>query len=338
MYSIIVFSPLIASILSGLFGNILGKKGAQTITCVGMLVTMSFSLLALYEVGFLGNVCYIKLSSWIESGLFVANWGLIFDSLTVSMLLVVNSVSTLVHFYSCGYMDTDRHVPRFMSYLSLFTFFMLVLVTADNLLQLFVGWEGVGICSYLLVNFWFTRVQANKSALKAIVVNRIGDVGLLLGIFMLFKFFCSIEFSILFPLIPVFCNKYIIIFSQKFNIITLTCLLLFIGSVGKSAQVGLHTWLPDAMEGPTPVSALIHAATMVTAGVFLIIRCSPLFEYSEVALNIITVVGAVTALFGATTAIVQNDIKRVIAYSTCSQLLWFYNSFASSVTSYLLAM
>ena len=248
MYLFIVFSPLFASILAGLFGHFLGKNGAMWITSISMIFTTILSYLAFYEVGFLGNSCYIKLMSWVDFGLFLANWGFLFDSLTVVMLIVINTVSTLVHIYSCGYMATDRHIPRFMSYLSLFTFFMLILITADNFLQLFVGWEGVGVCSYLLINFWYTRVQANKAALKAIVVNRIGDVGLLLGIFLIFKFFCSIEFAIVFALAPIFANKTTSLFFFNFDLITLICIFLFIGSIGKSAQIGLHTWLPDAME------------------------------------------------------------------------------------------
>ena len=236
------------------------------------------------------------------------------------MLVVVCSISTLVHIYSLGYMGEDPHLSRFMSYLSLFTFFMIILVTSDNFLQLFVGWEGVGLCSYLLISFWFTRVQANKSAIKAIVLNRIGDIGLTLGIVLIFYLFQSLDFALVFSLVPFYITETITLFNYEINYLTLICFFLFIGAVGKSAQLGLHVWLPDAMEGPTPVSALIPAATMVTAGVFLIIRCSPLFEYSPTMLSIITIVGACTALFAATAGVVQNDLKKVIAYSTCSQL------------------
>jgi proton-translocating NADH-quinone oxidoreductase chain L len=248
------------------------------------------------------------------------------------MLVVVNTVSAVVHMYSSSYMDEDPHLSRFMSYLSLFTFFMIILVTGNNFLQLFLGWEGVGLCSYLLISFWYTRIQANKAAIKAMLINRVGDFSLLLGIVFIFFTFKSLNYSIVFALIPFFINKFIIIFNIPFNIISIICFLLFIGSVGKSAQIGLHTWLPDAMEGPTPVSALIHAATMVTAGIFLIIRCSPIFEYSPVMLNVIIWMGAATAFFAATLGLVQNDIKKIIAYSTCSQL--GYMAFICGTSNY----
>jgi proton-translocating NADH-quinone oxidoreductase chain L len=248
------------------------------------------------------------------------------------MLVVVNTVSAVVHMYSSSYMDEDPHLSRFMSYLSLFTFFMIILVTGNNFLQLFLGWEGVGLCSYLLISFWYTRIQANKAAIKAMLINRVGDFSLLLGIIFIFFTFKSLNYSIVFALIPFFINKFIIIFNIPFNIISIICFLLFIGSVGKSAQIGLHTWLPDAMEGPTPVSALIHAATMVTAGIFLIIRCSPIFEYSPVMLNVIIWMGAATAFFAATLGLVQNDIKKIIAYSTCSQL--GYMAFICGTSNY----
>lgn len=251
-----------------------------------------------------------------------------FDSLTVSMFVVVNTVSALVHTYSVFYMEKDAHLTRFMSYLSLFTFFMLILVSADNFIQLFLGWEGVGLCSYLLINFWFSRVQANKAALKAIIMNRVGDFGLTFAILLIFFYFKSVDFGVVFLLAPILSDFF---FTINFNLFFLTlncnihvmsfiCFFLFVGAVGKSAQVGLHTWLPDAMEGPTPVSALIHAATMVTAGVFLIIRCSPLFEYAPGILTIMVFIGAITSFFAATVGVVQNDIKKIIAYSTCSQL------------------
>jgi len=236
------------------------------------------------------------------------------------MLIVVTTVSALVHLYSTEYMGGDPHLPRFMSYLSLFTFFMLILVTADNFVQMFVGWEGVGLCSYLLINFWFARLQANKAAIKAMIMNRIGDVGLALGIFGLFLVFKSVDYSTVFAMAPFMVNEKITFLNFTFNAYNCICILLFVGSVGKSAQLGLHTWLPDAMEGPTPVSALIHAATMVTAGVFLLARCSPIFEYAPLALIVVTIIGAMTAFFAATTGLLQNDLKRVIAYSTCSQL------------------
>lgn len=290
------------------------------------------SYFALYENGVCGTATYIHLWTWMDTGLLTVNFGLMFDSITSVMLIVVTTVSSLVHLYSTGYMAGDPHVPRFMSYLSLFTFFMLILVTADNLVQLFIGWEGVGLCSYLLINFWYTRIQANKSAIKAMVINRIGDVGLALAMFVCYDVFKSLDFATIFPLVPTMIDAKFYLLGFDFNGITTIAILLFIGAVGKSAQLGLHGWLPDAMEGPTPVSALIHAATMVTAGVFLIIRCSPLIEYSNDALAIITIIGACTAFFAATIGLVQNDIKKVIAYSTCSQL--GYMVFACGLSNY----
>jgi len=236
------------------------------------------------------------------------------------MLIVVTFISTLVHLYSTEYMEHDPHLPRFMSYLSLFTFFMLILITANNFLQMFVGWEGVGLSSYLLINFWFTRIQANKAAIKAMLVNRVGDFSLLLAIFLIYFVFNSLDYDVVFSLTPLAVNYKILIGNIEISILDMICILLFIGAMGKSAQLGLHTWLPDAMEGPTPVSALIHAATMVTAGVFLIVRCSYLFELSSLALHLIVFIGSSTAFFAATTGLFQNDMKRVIAYSTCSQL------------------
>ena len=252
------------------------------------------------------------------------------------MIVVVGTVSTLVHMYSYGYMSGDPHLSRFMSYLSFFTFFMLMLVTADNFIQLFLGWEGVGLCSYLLIGFWSTRIQANKSAIKALILNKIGDFGVLIAIVLVFIVFQSVDFSTVFALVPFFFNKTVFFLFWEVNVITLICFLFFIGAVGKSAQLGLHTWLPDAMEGPTPVSALIHAATMVTAGVFLIIRCSPLFEYSPTMLSVITFVGALTAFFAATAGTVQNDLKKVIAYSTCSQL--GYMVFSCGLSGYAVSL
>jgi proton-translocating NADH-quinone oxidoreductase chain L len=248
------------------------------------------------------------------------------------MLVIVTFISSLVHLYSTEYMENDPHLPRFMAYLSLFTFFMLILVTANNFLQMFVGWEGVGISSYLLINFWFTRIQANKAAIKAMLVNRIGDFFLLLGMFTIFVVFNTLDYDVVFSLVPLALNQKLIIGIYQINVIDLICIFLFLGAMGKSAQLGLHTWLPDAMEGPTPVSALIHAATMVTAGVFLVIRCSYIFEYSPLALSFVTIIGALTAFFAATTGLFQNDMKRVIAYSTCSQL--GYMVFACGLSSY----
>jgi len=252
------------------------------------------------------------------------------------MLVVVSLISTIIHFYSIGYMSHDQHVPRFMAFLSLFTFAMLTLVTADNFLQLFFGWEGVGLCSYLLIGFWYKKPSANEAAIKAFIVNRVGDFGFAIGIFLIFLFYGSVDYGEIFQQTPQLIEEQVIFLGMEFNLITLICLLLFFGAMGKSAQILLHTWLPDAMEGPTPVSALIHAATMVTAGVFLVVRCSPIFEYSQVALNVVAIIGMITAFFAASVALVQNDIKKIIAYSTCSQLGYMF--FAAGVGAYHVAI
>lgn len=332
MYLLIVLFPLIGFCGAAGCGRWLGSRGAAvfTTTLVGLSALLSF--FAFYEVGLCGSPCYIFLSPWFVSELFDASWGFLFDSLTVVMLVVVTFVSSLVHLYSVSYMGEDPHLPRFMSYLSLFTFFMLMLVTGDNFLQMFLGWEGVGLASYLLINFWFTRLQANKSAIKAMLVNRVGDFGLALGIFGIFALFKTVDFTTVFACAHHYANVSFTFCTFSFDALTLLCCLLFVGAVGKSAQLGLHTWLPDAMEGPTPVSALIHAATMVTAGVFMIARCSPLFEHAPQALCVVTFVGAMTSFFAATTGVVQNDLKRVIAYSTCSQL--GYMIFACGLSHY----
>jgi len=332
MYLLLIFLPLLSSITAGLFGRYIGPKGASLLTVSCLFITFFISVIVFYEVGFIGCCTYIKLAKWIDCDLFNVDWGFLFDSLTAVMCCVVTFVSCLVHLYSTEYMSHDPHLPRFMSYLSLFTFFMLILVTSDNFVQMFVGWEGVGLCSFLLINFWFTRIQANKAAIKAMVVNRIGDFGLALGIFTIFVKFKALDYATVFSMVPFFCNDYIIFLNIKFNVISLIGILLIIGAMGKSAQLGLHTWLPDAMEGPTPVSALIHAATMVTAGVFLLARCSSIYEYSPLVLNFITILGASTAFFAATVGLVQNDLKRVIAYSTCSQL--GYMVFACGLSNY----
>ena len=339
MYLLIIALPLMSCIFGSFFGEKVGPKGAGIITSSCIVLTSILSIICAYEVGICGAPVYLYVSDWIQSEMFDANWGFQFDALTVSMLVLVSVVSSLVHIYSTGYMSEDPHQPRFYSYLSLFTFFMVVLVTGDNLVSLFLGWEGVGLCSYLLINFWFTRLQANKAAMKAMIVNRIGDFGFALGIFGLFAMFKSIEFSTIFSMIPMMVEQDIAGPLFGWNIqteITVICLFLFVGAVGKSAQIGLHTWLPDAMEGPTPVSALIHAATMVTAGVFMIIRCSPLYEQAPFALFVITIVGASTAFFAATTGLVQNDLKKVIAYSTCSQL--GYMVFSCGLSNYSVSL
>ena len=332
MYLLLVFLPLIGSCCAGLFGRKLGPYGASCVTVTCLLITFFLSLFAFYEVSLLGCCVYIKFIPWINSELLNVDWGFLFDSLTVVMCCVVTFVSSIVHLYSTEYMAHDPHLPRFMSYLSLFTFFMLILVTADNFIQMFVGWEGVGLCSYLLINFWFTRIQANKAAIKAMVLNRIGDFGLVIGILIIFVEYKAVDYATVFAVTPILTNKVFSFLSFDFDLTSIICFFLFIGAVGKSAQLGLHTWLPDAMEGPTPVSALIHAATMVTAGVFLIARTSPLFEYTPSVLSLVTVVGACTAFFAATVGLLQNDLKRVIAYSTCSQL--GYMVFACGLSNY----
>nr|WCH57648.1 NADH dehydrogenase subunit 5 [Hypnea wynnei] len=320
MYLSIILLPLFGALFSGFGGRWIGSKGSCIITtiCIGLAIILS--VITFFEVGFSGMTTCIVLETWIESGILKIHWGLLFDTITVVMLIVITSISGLVHLYSITYMETDPHLPRFMSYLSIFTFFMLMLVTADNLLQMFFGWEGVGLASYLLINFWYTRLAANQSAIKALVVNRIGDFGLSLGIFLIFWTFQSLDYSIMFSIIPFFDNHYLKFLGFSCHSLSLICFFLFVGAIGKSAQLGLHTWLPDAMEGPTPVSALIHAATMVTAGVFLMIRFSPLLEFSPFLLSMLVLFGSLTAFFASMTGIFQNDLKKVIAYSTCSQL------------------
>ena len=332
MYLNIIALPLLGSTLAGLGGKTLGSKGSGLVSVVCLGFTCLLSLIAFYEVGICGSKCVFVIMPWINADLFNVNWGFLFDTLSVTILVVITFISFLVHLYSLEYIGKDPHLPRFMSYLSLFTFFILILVTADNFLQMFVGWEGVGLCSYLLINFWFTRIQANKAAIKAILVNRIGDFGLALGIFTIFTSLDSIDYSLVFALAPALKGQTFYFLGIYFDTLNLIGFLLFVGAVGKSAQLGLHTWLPDAIEGPTPVSALIHAATIVTAGVFLLGRCSPLLEYAEGSLAIIAVLGGITAFFAATTGLVQNDLKRVIAYSTCSQL--GYMIFACGLSHY----
>ena len=332
MYALAIFLPLVGAILAGFGGRWLGDRGAQIVTSGCMLISAVLGCIILAEVGLGGNPQTVELFSWINSGAFEVNWTLRFDTLTAVMVFVVTVVSSMVHVYSIGYMSHDPHIPRFMSYLSFFTFFMLMLVTADNLLQMFFGWEGVGLCSYLLIGFWYEKPEANAAAIKAFVVNRVGDFGFALGIMGVFLMFNSISFETIFAAAPGKADATIQFLGFEAHALTTLCILLFIGAMGKSAQLGLHTWLPDAMEGPTPVSALIHAATMVTAGVFMVARLSPLFEYAPDALTLVTIVGATTCLFAATVALTQTDIKRVIAYSTCSQLGYMF--FACGVSAY----
>nr|YP_010620068.1 NADH dehydrogenase subunit 5 [Rhodomelopsis africana]WAX04081.1 NADH dehydrogenase subunit 5 [Rhodomelopsis africana] len=321
MYLLVIFLPLFSSITSGFFGRWIGFYGSSFISITCLLSSFFISFLTFFEISLNGHIVYIELFSWIVSDNINIYWNFLFDNLTSTMLLIVTFISTLVHLYSFDYMKSDPHFQRFISFLGIFTFFMLVLVTSGNLLQLFLGWEGVGLASYLLINFWFTRLSANKAALKALIVNRLGDLGILFAIMLLLQVFeGTLDFNIIFSLIPLVNNYVIQLFSHDFHYLSLVTFFLIIGAVGKSAQLGLHTWLPDAMEGPTPVSALIHAATMVTAGVFLIIRFSPVIEFSPIMLNFLTLIGAFTAFFAAFTGIFQHDIKKVIAYSTCSQL------------------
>ena len=335
IYSIL-FLPLLGSFISAFFYKKIGDIACQIITSAFVVLGAVFSSLILIETIKTGKVYQLPLFDWISSGSLKLHWSIYVDSLTAVMLVVVNSVSALVHIYSIGYMSHDPHKPRFMSYLSLFTFAMLSLITADNFLQLFFGWEGVGLASYLLIGFWFKKESANNASMKAFIVNRVGDLGLLIAMFLIFKTFGTLTFSEVFSQAAAQSKNSVHIFGGDYNLITIICVFLFIGAMGKSAQIILHTWLPDAMEGPTPVSALIHAATMVTAGVFLVARCSPLFEYSQYALNLVAFVGATTAIFAASIAIVQTDIKRIIAYSTCSQLGYMF--FAAGMGAYNVAI
>ena len=332
----IIALPLIASIISGFFGRYIGDRSSEIITSLLVSLSAIFSLFVFYEVIVNQYENNIVIATWINSGSLDVNWSMKIDPLSAVMLVVVTVVSALVHIYSIGYMSHDPHKPRFMAYLSLFTFAMLMLVTSDNFIQLFFGWEGVGLCSYFLIGFWFKKETANAAAIKAFIVNRVGDFGFALGIFLIFYLFGTVNYEEVFQQIPSITEEKLRFLGIDINAIDLICLLLFIGAMGKSAQILLHTWLPDAMEGPTPVSALIHAATMVTAGVFLVVRCSPIYEYSELALDIITIVGMTTAIFAATVALVQSDIKKIIAYSTCSQLGYMF--FATGVGAYNVAM
>src|SRR5215207_6829598 len=326
MYHLIVFLPLVGFLIAGCFGRWIGARASEVITTALLFVACALSWIAFVNVGFGAGAARIQVAQWMVSGDLVVDWAFMVDTLTVVMLIVVTTVSALVHLYSIGYMHEDPHRPRFFAYLSLFTFAMLMLVTADNLVQMFFGWEGVGLASYLLIGFWYEKDSARAAAIKAFIVNRVGDFGFALGIFLVFVLFGSVAFEGIFPRVGDLANANFRFLGVEWHALTLACLLLFMGAMGKSAQFLLHTWLPDAMEGPTPVSALIHAATMVTAGVFMVARLSPLFEQAPAALTIVTIVGATTAFFAATVGLVQNDIKRVIAYSTCSQLGYMFVS------------
>ena len=335
MEYLILFLPLLGSII-GYFGKSLGDKFSVLITSLFISISAILSIIVFYN-GTVNNIYgNYKIFEWINSGKFIVNWSINVDPLSSVMLVVVTLISSLVHIYSIGYMKNDPHKPRFMSYLSLFTFAMLTLIVSDNFLQLFFGWEGVGLSSYLLIGYWYKKNSANNAAIKAFLVNRVGDFGLAIGIFLIFFHLGTINYQEVFILIPEFSNTNVNFLGLEINLITLICLFLFMGAMGKSAQFFLHTWLPDAMEGPTPVSALIHAATMVTAGVFLVVRCSPIFEFSQIALNTVAIIGMITAVFAASVALVQNDIKRIIAYSTCSQLGYMF--FAAGVGAYHVAI
>lgn len=336
MYLSILFLPFLGSFFAFFFGNFLGSKGCLFICCVCMFLSFIGSFFIFYEVILSGLTCHITLGNWISIGELNLKWCFLFDSISAAMFLIVNSVSFLVHIYSLDYMKNDPHKIRFFSYLSLFTFFMLFLVSADNFIQMFVGWEGVGLCSYLLVNFWYTRISANKASLKAIIVNRFGDFGIYMALMSIFTVFKSLDYSVIFPLVSLFEFSNIWILNYSIDSLHFICFFLFIGVIGKSAQIGLHSWLPDAMEGPTPVSALIHAATMVTAGIFLVVRCNILFEYSPKILFLLCCWGSLTSFFAASTGILQNDLKKVIAFSTCSQL--GYMLFCCGLSNYSLAL
>jgi NADH-quinone oxidoreductase subunit L len=326
IYAVAVFAPLLGSLVSGLLGRSIGDRAAMAVSVLCMLVAAALGPLACFQlVAGETDAGTVSLGTWVEAGHFHVSWALRYDVLAAVMVAMVTFVAMLIHVYSIGYMAHDPYPRyRFFAYLSLFTFSMLMLVTADNLLQLFFGWEGVGLCSYLLIGYWYDRPSANAAAIKAFIVNRIGDLGFAVGVALVFLKFGSIEFSTIFPAVAQHQSDTYSVLGGTFPAFEVIGVLLFIGAMGKSAQIGLHVWLPDAMEGPTPVSALIHAATMVTAGVFLVARMSPLYEFAPFALGLVTFIGATTALFAATIGCAQNDIKRVIAYSTCSQLGYMF--------------
>jgi NADH-quinone oxidoreductase subunit L len=328
----VVFLPLIAAIITGFFGRAIGDRGSQVVTCGALLAAAALGIVLFRDVLAMSQPQIIPLFQWIVAGSVDVTWSIRLDTLSGVMIMVVTVVSSMVHVYSVGYMAEDKSIPRFMAYLSMFTFFMLSLVTANDLLQLFFGWEGVGLSSYLLIGFWYDRPSANAAAIKAFIVNRIGDFGFSLGIFTVFWIFGTLSFPAIFAKAASAAGTTYVFLGLHVDALTLATVLLFIGAMGKSAQIPLHTWLPDAMEGPTPVSALIHAATMVTAGVFMVARMSPLFEYAPQALVLVGVIGGTTAFFAASIGMAQNDIKRVIAYSTCSQLGYMF--IAAGVSAY----
>ena len=328
IYAVAVFAPLFGSLVAGLLGRSIGDRAATAVSILCMLVAAALGPIACFQlISGHSDPGVVSLGTWVEAGHFHADWVLRYDPLSAVMVAMVTFVAMLIHVYSIGYLAHDAYPRyRFFAYLSLFTFSMLMLVTADNLLQLFFGWEGVGLCSYLLIGYWYDRPAANAAAIKAFIVNRIGDLAFIVGVALVFLKFGSVEFGTIFPAVGQHEADTYSVLGGTFPAFEVIGVLLFIGAMGKSAQIGLHVWLPDAMEGPTPVSALIHAATMVTAGVFLIARMSPLYEFAPFALGMVTFIGATTALFAATIGCAQNDIKRVIAYSTCSQLGYMFTA------------
>jgi len=326
MYLSILILPFLGSLVSGLLGRKIGVSGAHWVTCTCLILASILATISFYEVGICGSPVSIYLFSWLDSEFMSISWEFLFDQLTVSMLIPVLYISSVIHIYSIDYLSSDPHNQRFFSYLSLFTFFMLLLASGANYFVMFVGWEGIGIVSYLLINFYFTRIQSNKAAILALTMNRVGDMGLSIGFFVLFAVFGSLDYSTIFSLVP-FINE---------TAITIISLLIFMGAMAKSAQLGLHSWLPGSMEAPTPVSALLHAATLVTAGLYLLVRSSPLLEYSSTALLVITLIGASTAFFAATCGLVLNDIKRIVAFSTISQL--GYMVMAVGISQYNVAL
>jgi NADH-quinone oxidoreductase subunit L len=329
---LIIFLPLISGVFNGIFCKKLSNNQASFTAIIPIILSAAFASYVFVGAGINKETIHIIITRWINIGSVSVSWAIYVDQLTAIMFILVTFVSAVVHLYSLGYMKDDKNLPKFLSYLSLFTFFMLALVSSDNFLQLFFGWEGVGLCSYLLIGYYYQKDSANNAAVKAFIVNRIGDFAFIIGIVIMLIYASTVEFSGVFSQSQDLARMIITIFGYEFKVLDIICLMLFIGCTGKSAQIGMHVWLPDAMEGPTPVSALIHAATMVTAGVFLIARCSFMFEYSPNVLAIITVVGAITCLFAATIAIAQTDIKKIIAYSTCSQLGYMF--FACGVSAY----
>ena len=333
---LIVFLPLVSGIVNGLFCKKFTNNFASKVSSTSIIIAALCAIIVFVKTGVNKEIMHIVIAEWISLDTLHINWSLYVDQMTAIMFVLVTSVSAVVHIYSLGYMADDKNLPKFLSYLSLFTFFMLALVSADNFVQLFFGWEGVGLCSYLLIGYYYQKNSANKAAIKAFVVNRVGDFAFIIGMVLIILYTGAVDFATVFAASESLAHTELMILGSNFMVLDVICLMLFLGCMGKSAQIGMHVWLPDAMEGPTPVSALIHAATMVTAGVFLVARCSFMFEYSPAVLNFITVIGGVTCLFAALVAIAQTDIKKIIAYSTCSQLGYMF--FACGVSAYQAGM